>query len=255
MTTAHAAAALPLPTMRSAFTATHPKRLLVVGTVVGAHALGLWAMQSGLLRRAVEEVRPTVVMAELIEAPQPEIPPSPPQPEPPPPAPPPPRPQPAVKPPPRQTPAPAPAPVVQAPAPLPVPAPVPPPAGESVAAPETVARTSPAPTPPAPPAPAPAPAPAPRIELPTSSADYLNNPPPPYPALSKRLGEQGKVVVRVFITATGEATQAEIRTSSGYERLDQTALQTVQRWRYVPGKRNGVAEGMWFNVPIQFVLE
>ena len=102
--------------------------------------------------------------------------------------------------------------------------------------------------PPAPPAP-------PRIELPSSSADYLNNPPPPYPPLSKRLGEQGKVVIRAFIDANGTATQAEVRTSSGYDRLDQAALQTVLKWRYVPGKRAGVAEGMWFNVPIHFVLE
>ena len=95
----------------------------------------------------------------------------------------------------------------------------------------------------------------PKIELPSSSADYLNNPPPAYPPLSKRLGEQGKVVVRAFIEANGTATKAEIRTSSGYERLDKTALQTVLRWRYVPGKRAGVVEAMWFNVPINFVLE
>ena len=94
-----------------------------------------------------------------------------------------------------------------------------------------------------------------RIEQPSSDADYLNNPRPAYPALSRRLGEQGKVVIRVFIGADGSATRAEIRSSSGYERLDQTALQTVQRWRYVPGKRNGVPEAMWFNVPINFVLE
>ena len=61
--------------------------------------------------------------------------------------------------------------------------------------------------------------------------------------------------MRVLIEADGTASKAEIRTSSGYERLDQTALQTVLRWRYVPGKRNGVAEAMWFNVPINFVLE
>ena len=106
----------------------------------------------------------------------------------------------------------------------------------------------------APPAP-PAPPATPKIELPSSSADYLNNPPPAYPPLSKRLGEQGKVVVRAFIEANGTATKAEIRTSSGYERLDKTALQTVLRWRYVPGKRAGVVEAMWFNVPINFVLE
>jgi protein TonB len=91
--------------------------------------------------------------------------------------------------------------------------------------------------------------------LPSSNADYLQNPKPPYPALSKRLGEQGKVVVRVLIGTDGTAQQAEIRQSSGYERLDQAALGTVLRWHYVPGKRAGVPEAMWFNVPINFVLE
>jgi periplasmic protein TonB len=45
------------------------------------------------------------------------------------------------------------------------------------------------------------------------------------------------------------------QTSSGFQRLDDTAVQTVLRWRYVPGKRAGVPEAMWFNVPITFVLE
>jgi len=102
----------------------------------------------------------------------------------------------------------------------------------------------------APPAP-----PPPRIEQPSASAAYLNNPPPPYPALSRRLGEEGKVVLRVRIEPDGTASAAEIRTSSGYERLDQTALQTVLRWKYVPGTRDGVPEAMWFLIPMQFVLE
>jgi protein TonB len=46
-----------------------------------------------------------------------------------------------------------------------------------------------------------------------------------------------------------------VHTSSGFSRLDQTAVQTVLTWRYVPGTRNGVPEAMWFNIPIQFVLE
>jgi protein TonB len=47
----------------------------------------------------------------------------------------------------------------------------------------------------------------------------------------------------------------DIKQSSGFDRLDQAALATVLRWRYVPGKRAGVPETMWFNVPINFVLE
>ena len=93
------------------------------------------------------------------------------------------------------------------------------------------------------------------VVLPSSDADYLNNPAPVYPRMSRRMGEQGTVLVRVLISADGRAEQAEIRISSGYARLDEAALDTVKRWRYVPGKRAGTAEAMWFNVPVRFVLD
>ena len=101
----------------------------------------------------------------------------------------------------------------------------------------------------------PAPQAPPKIELPSSHATYLNNTPPAYPPLSKRMGEQGRVVIRALISAEGIAGQASVKTSSGYQRLDQTALRTVLQWRYVPGKRAGVPEAMWFNIPLDFVLE
>ena len=91
---------------------------------------------------------------------------------------------------------------------------------------------------------------------PSSSAAYLNNPAPPYPAMSRRLGESGRVTVRVLIGPDGRAQEARIQRSSGFDRLDQVALETARdRWRYVPGTRGGVPEAMWFNVPINFVLE
>ena len=93
------------------------------------------------------------------------------------------------------------------------------------------------------------------FELPSSDADYLQNPHPAYLGSSKRLGEQGRAVGRVFSEVEGRAQKAEIKQSSGFERLDQSALNTVPRWCYVPAKRAGVAESMWFNVPINFVLE
>ena len=93
------------------------------------------------------------------------------------------------------------------------------------------------------------------VVLPSSDADYLNNPAPTYPSMSRRMGEQGTVLVRAFINTDGRAEKAEIRTSSGYSRLDDAALAAVQRWRYVPGQRAGLAEAMWFNVPIRFLLD
>lgn len=225
------------------------RNVAIAGGVVLLHVGALWALQSGLLRRAVEVIVPIEMLSEVITPPVPKIAPQPPAPKPAPA----PVPQEVVKPKPRPAPPPAPRPVaVPNLPPLPtaptgVVAPQPP--APPVAAPvEPAPPPPPAPAPPAPPAP-------PRIELPSSSADYLQNPQPPYPAMSKRLGEQGQVMLRVLISAEGAASQVEVRRSSGYERLDSVAVDTVRRWRFVPGKRNGVAEAMWFNVPINFVLE
>jgi protein TonB len=96
---------------------------------------------------------------------------------------------------------------------------------------------------------------APKVEMPSSDAAYLNNPLPAYPSMSKRLGEQGKVVVRVLISPDGQASQASVKTSSGSDRLDQAAVTTVLKWRYVPGKRGGVPEAMWFDVPVNWTLQ
>ena len=123
----------------------------------------------------------------------------------------------------------------------------PPPQPLAIADPDARAATRPpawsTPQPPPPPVAAPvaaAPAPPPpaaKVELPSSDADYLQNPQPVYPPMSKRLGEQGKVVVRVLIGADGTPQKAELKHSSGFDRLDQAALDTVMKWRYVPGKR------------------
>jgi protein TonB len=95
----------------------------------------------------------------------------------------------------------------------------------------------------------------PAFSLPSSEAQGLNNPKPAYPRVSRRLNEQGQVVIRVFVAADGLPQQGEIKTSSGFDRLDQEALRTVMRWRFVPGQRLGTPEAMWFNVPVNFVLE
>ena len=96
---------------------------------------------------------------------------------------------------------------------------------------------------------------APAFSLPSSEAHGLNNPKPAYPRVSRRLNEQGQVVIRVFVATDGSPQQGEVKTSSGYDRLDQEALRTVLRWRFVPGQRLGTLEAMWFNVPVNFVLE
>ena len=197
----------------------------------------IYAIYSGLLARAVELVVPVVILAELIEPPAPKIAP--------PPSPPPPPPQPVKK-------AITKAPSAVAPLPMAIIDPTPTPnAPTGSIAPQPAAAPIASPTAAAPVA---APAP-PAVQLPSSDADYLQNPRPPYPAISRRLNEQGKTTVRVLIGIDGQPQRAEISKSSGFARLDDAAVATVMRWRYLPGKRGGVSEAMWFNVPINWVLE
>ncbi len=239
----------------------------IVGSVVLLHGVALWALQRGLVRPPPPVVVPAQIMAELITpppapAPAPAAPPPSPAPRPAPPTPgvpaPPPKPRLGPPPPaPRAAVQPSPAPVATPRATTPAVAPAPA-APEPAAAPAPAPVAAPAAPPAAPPVPASPPAPPaqPVVVRPSTEAAYLNNPRPDYPAISKRLGESGRVIVRVLIGPDGRAQDARVQRSSGFDRLDQVALETARdRWRYVPGTRDGVPEAMWFNVPINFVLD
>ncbi|GAO22001.1 TonB family protein [Alicycliphilus sp. B1] len=220
------------------------RNAVIAGSVVLLHAAGLWALQSGLMRQAAEIIIPAEVLSEFLTPAPPAAPPAPPVPQPHKPTPAPPKPT-----PPKPRPAPTPAPM-----PLAIADPTPAPA-----APVGVVQQQPAAAPveaaPAPAPAAPAAPPGPAIIQPSSDASHLNNPKPVYPAVSKRLGEQGKIVLRVLIGTDGLPQKIEIKQSSGYERLDRQAVDTVSRWRFVPGTRNGVPEAMWYLQPINFVLQ
>ena len=96
---------------------------------------------------------------------------------------------------------------------------------------------------------------APAVVLPRFDAAYLHNPPPVYTPLARRMGEQGRVFLRVLVAADGVAQQVELKTSSGSPRLDHAALDTVKRWRFVPARQDDQPVSAWVLVPISFALE
>lgn len=212
------------------------RNAVIAGSVVLFHIAALWALQTGLIRRAAEVVVPVEILSQFVDPPTPIEPPPPPPAAPPPPE------------PPKQVTPPAPAPK---PRPLPVKVAKPSPQAP-VAAPEPPPAP---PAPPAPPPPAPPAPPAPSVQLPSTNADYAKSCGPVYPAISKRLGEQGRVVVKVLVSADGQPQKVDIRTSSGFERLDEAARDAMLRCRFVPGKVNGVAQSMAYDAPINFVLK
>ncbi len=133
------------------------------------------------------------------------------------------------------------------------------------------ATTTVAPQPPAPPEPVaidappvsePSPAPVtaapvvapPPVTPPKFNVAYLQNPRPAYPAMSKRLGEAGRVMLRVMVDVNGLPTQVEVRKSSGFPRLDEAALEAVRKWKFVPARRGEEPVAGLADIPIDFGL-
>jgi periplasmic protein TonB len=92
------------------------------------------------------------------------------------------------------------------------------------------------------------------ITPPSYKAAYLHNPPPKYPRLSKRLGEEGKVLLRVKVNKQGRAAVIQLQQSSGSTRLDKAARKAVNQWRFIPAKKAGKAVTGWVIVPVVFKL-
>ncbi len=90
--------------------------------------------------------------------------------------------------------------------------------------------------------------------LPGFGAAYLNNPKPAYPAFAKKMGMEGKVMLKVFVSREGRVLQIEVGQSSGYDVLDKAALDAVKIWRFVPARRGDAAIDEWVQVPIAFRL-
>lgn len=95
-------------------------------------------------------------------------------------------------------------------------------------------------------------APGPRL---VSGVAYLREPAPEFPAASRRLGEQGTVMVKVLVDEQGHAAEVQIHRSSGFNRLDRAASRAVAQAVFRPYSINGRAQSAWTIVPIHFKLE
>lgn len=100
-------------------------------------------------------------------------------------------------------------------------------------------------TPPAQPA-------APRTIM--SGVEYLKPPQPEYPAVSRRLGEQGRVVLRILVGETGQPEQVLVQSSSGFARLDEAGRQAALRAQFKPHLEDGRPVAVYVIIPLNFKL-
>jgi periplasmic protein TonB len=194
-----------------------------IGFVILLHIIIIWALVTGLARKAVEFVQKpleTKLIAEQVKPPE-EKPPPPPKMAPPPPP---------FIPPPEIN--------VQVAA-TPSPAAI-------------TAVTNTAPAKEAPPSPAAAPNAPVRI-APVVLAKSCE--PPAYPAASRRLGETGVVILNFLIDAEGKVVESRIDASSGAERLDEAARRSLALCKFTPGSVDGKPAQSWHKLKYVWQLE
>lgn len=76
-----------------------------------------------------------------------------------------------------------------------------------------------------------------------------------YPAIAQRLGQQGKVELKLAIGVDGLTRDVEIVSSSGHRALDLAAVRQAEKFRYRPARANGEPVPSFAIVPVSFVLE
>jgi protein TonB len=155
-----------------------------------------------------------------------------------------------------------PAPVFKKPSP-PKPAPRPEPTEKSISTPAPPPAVAAAPAAPEPqpaavqPAAPPAP-PAPAVPAPpktVSGVEYIQPPQPDYPPLAKRMGEEGKVMLRVLVNDRGRPEKVDVQKSSGFARLDEAARQAAMRAMFKPHLEDGKPVAVYALIPINFSIQ
>jgi periplasmic protein TonB len=209
-----------------------PKRKYVgIGIVVLLHVGVVYALMTGLARKVVEVVQApleTKIIEELKKLP----PPPPPKPK---------LPEPVAQPQPQQAPPPAYVPPVQVAVQAPAnPAP-------------SITVSNQAPPPEAPKA-TPAPAKDPVLVAPVINAAQ-NCRKPVYPSISRREEEEGIVVLRFLVAADGNVIDSQVKSSSGYTRLDEAARQALSLCKFQPGTADGVPTQAWAQMKYEWRLE
>jgi protein TonB len=84
---------------------------------------------------------------------------------------------------------------------------------------------------------------------------YQLNAPPTYPALARKRGQKGTVILQVLVNKNGRVEDLMIDTSSNFALLDSAALKAVRKWSFEPGRRGEEKEAMWVRVPVTFKLK
>lgn len=78
----------------------------------------------------------------------------------------------------------------------------------------------------------------------------------PYPSGSLRLGEQGVVGLALYLGEDGKVQSGKVEKSSGFERLDASALKhAIRAWRFEPCMKSNQPVACWHRINFRFNID
>ena len=83
----------------------------------------------------------------------------------------------------------------------------------------------------------------------------MYNPKPNYPLTSRKLREQGLVMIKLCVNQGGFVDDASVSRSSGFQSLDKSALATLSQWKFLPLSLALNHSSQCFQAPVHFSLE
>lgn len=78
---------------------------------------------------------------------------------------------------------------------------------------------------------------------------------PPYPQVARQHGWEGTVVLRINIGPDGNVKTVATQKSTGFDALDESATESVKRWRFHPAKDGEFSVSAVVDLPIRFDLD
>lgn len=92
------------------------------------------------------------------------------------------------------------------------------------------------------------------VKVVNTKVSIISKPMLKYPLQSRRLGEEGTVVLRILVRRYGTVGDSLIKSSSGFELLDQAAISAVKLCKFLPAITNGQPVDEWYQMPFVFKL-
>ena len=78
---------------------------------------------------------------------------------------------------------------------------------------------------------------------------------PPYPEEARKNDIEGRVMLRVYVGASGRVEKVRVLKGIGFG-CDESAVRHAKKnWRFRPAIQSGSVVGMWIPVPVTFVLD